>query len=131
MLILNRNIYGDTIRPFHAIDGNMTIFTVDGALGWMLGATITEIVYAIMMAVNYFGNSNERKKEETGVFSVSLAESIYIILLMLASVTYIVWSLLEVTDSVKLLIYLLPTAIVSNFIWLIIRYIVNGVFRKN
>jgi len=103
----------------------------DGALGWMLGATVTEIVYAIMMAVNYFGNNNERKKEETGVFNVSLAEAIYIILLVLASVTYIVWSLLEVTGSVKLLTYLLPTAIVSNFIWLIIRYIVNGVFRKN
>lgn len=102
----------------------------DGALGWMLGATITEIVYAIMMAANYFGNSNERKKEETGVFSVSLAEAIYIILLILASVTYIVWFLLEVTGSAKLLIYLLPTAIASNFIWLMIRYIVNGVFRK-
>lgn len=98
---------------------------------YMTVACILEVIYYGMMAWNHFTANEKQKKEKTKVFSVSLSEAIYIISLTFASIVYLVWSQLDVTGSTKLLIYLLPIAFASNFIWLFLRALAYGVFQKD
>ena len=61
---------------------------------------------------------------------MSLSEAVYIIFLTLASLAYFVWAQLDISSSSKLLIYLLPVALASNFLWLVIRGLLYGIFQK-
>jgi len=103
----------------------------DETMTYMTVAVIVEVSYYGMMAWNHFTDSEKRKKGKANVFSVTLSEAIYILLLTFASIVYIVWSQLDVTVGTKLLIYLLPIVFASNFIWLIIQALMYGVFQKD
>ena len=90
-----------------------------------------EVTYYGMMAWNHFSANEKQNNEKSKVFSVSLSEAIYIILLTFASIVYLVWSQLDVIGSTKLLIYLLPMVFASNFIWLLLRALAYGVFQED
>ena len=103
----------------------------DETMTYMTIASILEVLYYGIMAWNHFNNNKKQKKEKTDVFSVSLSEAIYIILLTFASIVYLVWSQLIVIGSTKMLIYLLPMVFASNFIWLLLRALAYGVFQED
>ena len=103
----------------------------DETMTYMAFACILEVIYYGMMAWNYFTDNEKQKKGKTNGFSVSLSEAIYIILLTFTSIVYLVWSLLDITSSTKMLIYLLPIVFASNFIWLLLRALAYGVFQKD
>ena len=103
----------------------------DETMTYMTVAIIVEVIYYGMMAWNHFTDSGKREKGKVNVFSVSLSEAIYIILMAFASIVYIVWSQLDVTGGTKLLIYLLPIVFASNFIWLLLRALAYGIFQKD
>ena len=103
----------------------------DETMTYMTVAIIVEVIYYGMMAWNHFTDSEKRKKGKVNVFSVTLSEAIYIILMAFASIVYIVWSQLDVTGGTKLLIYLLPIVFASNFIWLLLRALAYGIFQKD
>ena len=97
----------------------------------MTVAVIVEVIYYGMTAWNHFTDSEKQKKGKTNVFSVTLSEAIYILLMAFASIVYIVWSQLDITGGTKLLIYLLPIVFASNFIWLLLRALAYGIFQKD
>ena len=101
----------------------------DETMTYMTVAVIVEVIYYGMMAWNHFTDSEKRKKGKANVFSVTLSEAIYIILMAFASIVYIVWSQLDVIGGTTLLIYLLPVVFASNFIWLLLRALAYGVFQ--
>ena len=103
----------------------------DETMTYMTVAIIVEVIYYGMMAWNHFTDSEKRKKGKANVFSVTLSEAIYIILMAFASIVYIVWSQLDVIGGTKLLIYLLPIVFASNFIWLLLRALAYGIFQKD
>ena len=103
----------------------------DETMTYMVVAGILEVIYYSMMAWNHFTDEERQKKEKSNVFSVSLSEAIYILLLTFASIVYLVWSQLDVTSSTKLLIYLLPMVFASNFIWMLLRALAYGIFQKD
>lgn len=103
----------------------------DETMTYMAIAGILEVIYYGMMAWNHFTDKEKQKKAKSIIFSVSLSEAIYIILLTFASIVYIVWSQLDVTSSTKLLIYLLPVVSASNFIWLFLRALAYGIFQND
>lgn len=103
----------------------------DETMNYMTVAVIVEVIYYGMMAWNHFTDSEKRKKGKANVFSVTLSEAIYIILMAFASIVYIVWSQLDVIGGRKLLIYLLPIVFASNFIWLLLRALAYGVFQED
>lgn len=98
-------------------------------------AIIAEGFYGLWLTVQWFnrrGNSDENKKDKkVGAFNVSLSEAIYVMLLTLSSTIYIVWGQMDGVSSPKFLLYLLPVAIASNAIWLLVRVIVDAIFRRN
>lgn len=103
----------------------------DETMNYMTVAVIVEVIYYGMMAWNHFTDSEKRKKGKANVFSVTLSEAIYIILMAFASIVYIVWSQLDVIGGRKLLIYLLPIVFASNFIWLLLRALAYGIFQED
>lgn len=103
----------------------------DETVTYMTIAIILEIIYYGMMVWNHFTASENQNKGKSKVFSVSLSEAIYIIIMAFASIVYIVWSQLDVTGSTKLLIYLLPVVFASNFIWLLLRALAYRIFQKD
>ena len=103
----------------------------DETMTYMIVACILEVTYYGMMAWNHFSANEKQNNEKSKVFSVSLSEAIYIILLTFASIVYLVWSQLDVIGSTKLLIYLLPMVFASNFIWLLLRALAYGVFQED
>ena len=104
----------------------------DETMSLMVAAGITEVIYCVSMFITRRSNEKEGKKEKENIkmFSVSLPEAIYIVLLTLASGVYIVWSQLTVISSASLLIYLMPGVIASNFLWLLLRALLYGIFQK-
>ncbi len=103
----------------------------DETMTYMTFAVIVEIIYYGMMAWNHFTDSEKRKRGKANVFSVTLSEAIYLILMAFTSIVYIVWSQLDVIGGTKLLIYLLPIVFASNFIWLLLRALACGIFQKD
>ena len=103
----------------------------DETMTYMVVAVILETIYYGMMAWNHFTNNEKQKKKKLNVFSASLSEVIYIILMTSASIVYLVWSQLKVTGSTKLLIILMPMVFASNFIWLFLQALAYGVFQKD
>lgn len=107
----------------------------DDAMDNMTIAIIAEGFYGLWLTVQWFnrrGNNDENKKDKkVGAFNVSLSEAIYVMLLTLSSTIYIVWGQMDGVSSSKFLLYLLPVAIASNAIWLLVRVIVDAIFRRN
>ena len=103
----------------------------DETMTYMTVACILEVIYYGMMAWNHFTANEKQNNEKSKVFSVSLSEAIYIILIAFASIVYIVWSQLIVIGSTKMLIYLLPMVFASNFIWLLLQALAYGVFQED
>ena len=103
----------------------------DETMTYMTVACILEVIYYGMMAWTHFTANEKQNNEKSKVFSVSLSEAIYIILIAFASIVYIVWSQLIVIGSTKMLIYLLPMVFASNFIWLLLQALAYGVFQED
>lgn len=111
----------------------------DEAMTWMVGAFVFEGIYYATMIYNHFAYKDEqktktdKKKDEykPRIYSISLSEAIYIIFLTLSASVYFVWAQLDINYSPKLLIYLLPGAWAANFLWLVLRGLLYGIFRKD
>lgn len=90
------------------------------------------------MVYNHYAYKEDQNKEtdkkkaenEPKIYSISLSEVVYIIFLALASLAYFVWAQLDINSSSKLLIYLLPVSLASNFLWLVIRGLLYAIFQK-
>jgi len=108
----------------------------DDAKDWVTFDIIAEAIYIVWLVILWgirirHGNSDESKKnDKVSVFNVSLAKALYVMILTLSSTVYIVWDKMDVFGSPKLLLYLLPLAIASNTIWLFVRAIIYGIFKK-
>ena len=111
----------------------------DEAMTWMVGAFVFEGIYYATMIYNHFAYKDEQKtktdkkkdEKEPRIYSISLSEAIYIIFLTLSASVYFVWAQLDINYSPKLLIYLLPAAWAANFLWLVLRGLLYGIFRKD
>ena len=111
----------------------------DEAMTWMVGAFVFEGIYYATMIYNHFAYKDEQKtktdkkkdEKEPRIYSISLSEAIYIIFLTLSASVYFVWAQLDINYSPKLLIYLLPGAWIANFLWLVLRGLLYGIFRKD
>ena len=110
----------------------------DETMTYMVAALFAEIIYICTMVYNHYAykekqNQETDKKDDENkqrIYSMSLSEAVYIIFLTLASLVYFVWAQLDISSSPKLLIYLLPVALASNFLWLVIRGLLYGIFQK-
>ena len=111
----------------------------DETMTYMVAALFAEIIYICTMVYNHYAykekqNQETDKKDDENkqrIYSMSLSEAVYIIFLTLASLVYFVWAQLDISSSPKLLIYLLPVALASNFLWLVIRGLLYGIFQKD
>lgn len=111
----------------------------DETMTWMVGAFVFEGIYYATMIYNHLAYKDEqktktdKKKDENKprIYSISLSEAMYIIFLTLSASVYFVWAQLNINYSPKLLIYLLPAAWAANFLWLMIRGLLYGIFRKD
>ena len=111
----------------------------DEAMTWMVGAFVFEGIYYATMIYNHFAYKDEQKtktdkkkdEDKPRIYSISLSEAIYIIFLTLSASVYFVWAQLDINYSPKLLIYLLPGAWTANFLWLVLRGLLYGIFRKD
>lgn len=108
----------------------------DDAKDWVIFDIFAETIYIVRLVILWgirihHGNSDENEKnDKVSVFNVSLAKALYVMILTLSSTVYIVWDKMDVFGSPKLLLYLLPLAIASNTIWLFVRTIIYGIFKK-
>ena len=111
----------------------------DEAMTWMVGAFVFEGIYYATMIYNHFAYKDEQKtktdkkkdEDKPRIYSISLSEAIYIIFLTLSASVYFVWAQLDINYSPKLLIYLLPGTWTANFLWLVLRGLLYGIFRKD
>ena len=111
----------------------------DETMTWMVGAFVFEGIYYATMIYNHFAYKDEQKtktdkkkdEDKPRIYSISLSEAIYIIFLTLSASVYFVWAQLDINYSPKLLIYLLPGAWTANFLWLVLRGLLYGIFRKD
>ena len=111
----------------------------DETMTWMVGAFVFEGIYYATMIYNHLAYKDEqktktdKKKDENKprIYSISLSEAMYIIFLTLSASVYFVWAQLNINYSPKLLIYLLPAAWAANFLWLVLRGLLYGIFRKD
>ena len=110
----------------------------DETMTYMVAALFAELIYICTMVYNHYAYKEDQNKEtdkkkaenEPKIYSISLSEAVYIIFLTLASLVYFVWAQLNISSSPKLLIYLLPVALASNFLWLVIRALLYRIFQK-
>lgn len=102
----------------------------DETVSWMIAAGAVEIIYYINLTISHFSDKEDNKSKITGMFSVSLAQALYIVSLALTAAVYIAWAQMDVSSSAGMLIYMLPVVFASNFIWLLIRFVASGIFRK-
>lgn len=110
----------------------------DETMTYMVVALFAELIYVCTMVYNHYAYKEKQDQEtdkkkaenEPKIYSISLSEAVYIIFLTLASLVYFVWAQLDISSSPKLLIYLLPVALASNFLWLLIRGLLYGIFQK-
>lgn len=110
----------------------------DEAMSWMVGAMIFESIYYGTMVYNHFAYKDEQKSKtdkkeenEPRIYSISLSEAVYIIILTLSASVYFVWAQLNINYSPNLLIFLLPTAWSLNFLWLVLRGLLYRIFQKD
>lgn len=114
---------------FWRMPGNDETLTYMGVTGFI------EIVFFVVLGWNRYSDedrkkSKKEKKDEPTIYSISLSQAIYGILLTMSAGTYIVWSQMTVTSDTWLLKWLLPVAVASNLIWFTLKGLAAGIFRK-
>ena len=109
----------------------------DVTMSWMVAAAIMEFIYGISTGLNSLIYREENKgestkkdanKEEIKLYSMSLSQALYFMLLTLAAGIYLVWYVLDCYASPAWMKYLLPAALTLNFIWMILNGILARVF---
>ena len=109
----------------------------DVTMSWMVAAAMMEFIYGISTGLNSLiyreetnGESTKKDdhKEEIKLYSMSLSQALYFMLLTLAAGVYVVWYALDCYASPAWMKYLLPAALTLNFIWMILNGILARVF---
>ena len=92
----------------------------------MVAAAIMEFIYGISTGLNSLIYREETKgestkkdddKEEISLYSMSLSQALYFMLLTLAAGVYVVWYALDCYASPAWMKYLLPVALVPLQLW--------------
>ena len=111
----------------------------DATMSWMVGAGIMEFIYGISTGLNSLiyreetnGESTKKDdhKEEIKLYSMSLSQALYFMLLTLAAGIYLVWYALDCYASPAWMKYLLPVALALNFIWMMLNGILARIFSN-
>lgn len=102
----------------------------DDAMDFMIPAIGVELIYFAILGKQWYDNKDNRKETESCVFSISMSEALYTMMLTISSIVYIVLAQSDGYGSHVVLKYLLPLAISSNFIWIFIKTIVGGILSK-
>ena len=105
----------------------------------MVAAGIMEFIYIISTGLNSLIYREETKgestkkdddKEEIRLYSMSLSQALYFMLLTLAAGVYVVWYALDCYASPAWMKYLLPVALALNFIWMMLNGILARIFSS-
>ena len=111
----------------------------DVTMSWMVAAAIMEFIYGISTGLNSLIYREENKgesskkdanKEEIKLYSMSLSQALYFMLLTLAAGVYVVWYALDCYASPAWMKYLLPVALALNFIWMMLNGILARIFSS-
>lgn len=111
----------------------------DATMSWMVAAAIMEFIYGISTGLNSLIYREENKgestkkdtnKEEIKLYSMSLSQALYFMLLTLVAGIYLVWYALDCYASPAWMKYLLPVALALNFIWMILNGILARIFSS-
>ena len=111
----------------------------DVTMSWMVAAGIMEFIYIISTGLNSLIYREETKgesakkdddKEEIRLYSMSLSQALYFMLLTLAAGVYVVWYALDCYASPAWMKYLLPVALALNFIWMMLNGILARIFSS-
>ena len=111
----------------------------DVTMSWMVAAAIMEFIYGISTGLNSLIYREENKgestkkdddKEEIKLYSMSLSQALYFMLLTLAAGIYLVWYALDCYSSPAWMKYLLPVVLALNFIWMMLNGILARVFSS-
>ena len=111
----------------------------DVTMSWMVAAAIMEFIYGISTGLNSLIYREETKgestkkdddKEEISLYSMSLSQALYFMLLTLAAGVYVVWYALDCYASPAWMKYLLPVALALNFIWMMLNGILARIFSS-
>jgi len=111
----------------------------DATMSWMVAAAIMEFIYGISTGLNSLiyreENKGERTKKDTNkeeikLYSMSLSQALYFMLLTLVAGIYLVWYALDCYASPAWMKYLLPVALALNFIWMILNGILARIFSS-
>ena len=111
----------------------------DVTMNWMVAAGIMEFIYIISTGLNSLIYREETKgestkkdddKEEIRLYSMSLSQALYFMLLTLAAGVYVVWYALDCYASPAWMKYLLPVALALNFIWMMLNGILARIFSS-
>lgn len=108
----------------------------DETLTYMGVAGVFEFIFFAVLEWNRYSDEERKKtkkekKDEPAIYSISLSQAIYGILLTMSAGTYIVWSQMTVTSDTWLLKSLLPVAVASNLIWFTLKGLAAGIFRNS
>ena len=111
----------------------------DVTMNWMVAAAIMEFIYGISTGLNSLIYREENKgestkkdanKEEIKLYSMSLSQALYFMLLTLVAGVYVVWYALDCYASPAWMKYLLPVALALNFIWMMLNGILARIFSS-
>lgn len=111
----------------------------DVTMSWMVAAAIMEFIYGISTGLNSLIYREENKgestkkdanKEEIKLYSISLSQALYFMLLTLVAGVYVVWYALDCYASPAWMKYLLPVALALNFIWMMLNGILARIFSS-
>ena len=108
----------------------------DETLTYMGVAGVFEFIFFAVLGWSRYTDEDRKKtkkekKDEPAIYSISLSQAIYGILLTMSAGTYIVWSQMTVTSDTWLLKWLLPVAVASNLIWFTLKGLAAGIFRNS
>lgn len=129
--------------PFFAITGICILITLCGIINWVMfcrGGNADIITYMLFAVIVFFEfiyytpyvwncvKWYKKKKEDSGIFRLSLSQTLYIMSLTFSAGIYIVVSQVSqakiITDT--WLLYILPLTVASNLIWSVLKAIVTG-----
>ena len=111
---------------FQSIPGNQDVLTY---------LVTTVLINGIFRVVCFFSNRKEKHEQPddqrgNGPFSLSIGQCLYGLLIQMVLVVYGTWAIIGQGEA-RFLMYLLPVAVVTNLIWLIVRYMIVGYFHQN